>query len=794
MNISRRWLEGFLNRKLEAQDVANRLVMLGAGVDAIEPLHPGLDKIVIGYVESVEPHPNADRLRKCLVNDGSGTPLHVVCGAPNVTAGKKYPFARVGVTIPGGITLDRRKIRGEVSEGMLCSARELGLGQEHDGILELDTAATPGTPLLDTLPIDDDRLVLDVTPNRPDLLGHKGVARELAFSYGVPFRLPPIPGAPATGLGSLRRIDAERGQVDGITVGTDDPEGCRRFTAVVIRGVKIGPSPAWLRERLEAAGVRSISNVVDATNYAMLELNHPMHAYDLANVQGKLLVARRAAAGEKVTTLDGVERTLTDDMVAIADGVRCVGVGGVMGAENTEVSATTTDLLLECAWFEPRRVRRTRKALGMSTDASQRFERGVDLWGLPEAQRRLAEVILATAGGTVADAVDVWPVISHPSRIFLRLARVEQILGAALKVAQVEKYLVAIGCTVLYKPDDERMAVDVPGWRPDLEQEIDLIEEIARLHGYDNFPIDLRPYRVNRRLGETPMDRAIIQVRNGLAGLGLLETSSLTMGPAEGPRSVRIVNPLSAEDAYLRETLLPGLARAVEGNWSHLTRDIRLFEIGTGFRSAGEGQRPEETIRVAGVLTGGRTPAHWTGGGKGTDYDLWDLEAVFRAAAALANPGAKVQVDSGGWVARTEDGRLVGHAAQVAQVPPAWAAPVYGFELEIAPDPRPAARYQPVPTTPPAWRDVTLVLGPGVTAARVEAAMQGAAAAGKLLERVTVISEFRSEQLGADHRAVQFRLVFRAPDRTVRDDEVDPLMTRILKAVESQLDAKLRTS
>ncbi|HSB54045.1 MAG TPA: phenylalanine--tRNA ligase subunit beta, partial [Gemmatimonadales bacterium] len=526
MNISRRWLEGFLGRKLDAQDVANRLVMLGAGVDAIEPQHPGLDKIVVGLVESVQPHPNADRLRLCLVNDGSATQLHVVCGAPNVTAGKKYPFARVGTTIPGGITLDRRKIRGEVSEGMLCSARELGLGQDHDGILELDTTAAPGTPLLDALPVDDDRLVLDVTPNRPDLLGHKGVARELAFSLGVPFRLPAIPGAPATGLGTLRRIDAERGKVDGVTVGTDDPEGCRRFTATVIRGVKIGPSPAWLRDRLAAAGVRSISNVVDATNYAMLELNHPMHAYDLARVRGGQVVARRATQGEKVTTLDGVERTLTSDMVAIADGAGAVGVGGVMGAANTEVSETTTDLLLECAWFEPRRVRRTRKALNLSTDASQRFERGVDLWGLPEAQRRLADLILATAGGQVVDAVDVWPIITHPPRIFLRVGRVQQLLGAAVPVPVIEKYLVAIGCTVLYKPDDERLAVDVPGWRPDLEMEIDLIEEIARLHGYDNFPIDLLPYRVNPRLSEAPLDRAIIEVREGLVRLGLLETTS----------------------------------------------------------------------------------------------------------------------------------------------------------------------------------------------------------------------------------------------------------------------------
>lgn len=791
MNISRRWLEAFLQRRLDAQDVANRLVMLGAGVDAIEPLHPGLEQVVVGLVESAQPHPNADRLRVCLVNDGSGQQMHVVCGAPNVTAGKKYPFARVGTTLPGGITLDRRKIRGETSEGMLCSARELGLGQDHDGILELDTDAAPGTPLLDALPVDDDRLVLDVTPNRPDLLGHKGVARELAYSYNTLFRLPEIPGAPAEGLGTLRRIDANRGKVDGVTVGTDDPEGCRRFTAVVIRGVKVGPSPAWLRDRLAAVGVRSISNVVDATNYAMLELNHPMHAYDLAKVRGNEVVARRARNGEKVVTLDGVERNLTHDMVTIADAEGSVGVGGVMGGANTEVGQTTSDLLLECAWFEPRRVRRARKALNLPTDASHRFERGVDLWGLPEAQRRLADLIVATAGGKVIDGVDVWPIMTNPPRIFLRVARVHQLLGASLPVSAMEKYLLAVGCTVLYKPGDERLAVDVPGWRPDLEGEVDLIEEIARLHGYDNFPIDLRPYRVGK-LGDGPLDNAINQVRHGLIELGLLEATLIPMGPPEGPESVRLINPLSAEDSHLRQTLLPGLARAVETNWSRQNRDIRLFEVGVGFKMAGVGQRPDETMRVAGVLTGARSPAHWTDGGKAAEFDLWDLEAMFQAAVALANPAAQVQLDTGGWVARTADGRLAGRAVQVDLVPPAWAAPVFGFEIEIAADARQPVRYAPLPTTPSAWRDVTLVLGSGVSAARVEGVMR--TTAGRLLEAVSVISEFRSAQMGENLRAVQYRMVFRAADRTVRDEEVDSAVTRVLKALEQQLDAKLRTS
>lgn len=791
MNASRLWLEAFLRRRLDAEDLARRLAMLGVPCDAIEPLHPGLAQVVVGQVESVRPHPNADRLRLCVVNDGSTERRHVVCGAPNVAEGRKYPFARVGVTLPGGVTLERRKIRGEVSEGMLCSARELGLGQEHDGILELATEAAPGTALPEVLPVGDERLVLDVTPNRPDLLGHKGLARELAYSYGVPLRLPEIPDARTNGLPALRRVEGARTTAGGVTVGTDDPEGCRRFSAVVIRGVRVAPSPAWLAERLEAVGVRSINNVVDVTNYVMLELNHPMHAYDLARLEGATVLARRARAGERVTTLDGVTRALTTDMTVIADGGRVIGVAGVMGAENTEVSDVTRDLLLECAWFEPSRVRRTRRALGLSSDASYRFERGVDLWGLAGAQHRAAVLILATAGGRVEEAVDVWPAPASPPRIFLRNARVAQVLGAAPARAEVEQYLTAIGCTVLHKPEDDRFAVDVPGWRPDLVGEIDLIEEIARLHGYDRFPADLRPYRAGR-LGDQPMDVAIREVREGLVALGLCQVETLPLGPSEGEKSVKLLNPLSAEDAWLRQRLLPGLVRAVETNWSRQVRDVRLFEIGTVFRHAASGGRPEETMRVAAVLTGARAPLHWTDGGRTPDLDLWDLKFLFEAAVALANPGAVLQLHPNGWIATSAEGRTVGRAERLAVSVPAWAAPVFGFELDLSDVRREPRRYAPLPLTPLAWRDVNLLLKPGTHVVDVIRVMRQTG--GRLLESVDVVSEFRAPALGEDRRAVQFRLTVRAPDRTVWDEEVDGLVGRLLKALERELDARLRTS
>src|SRR5688572_14241373 len=351
MNISLRWLEAFLRRELEPRDVAERLTMLGAPVDAVEPLHTDLGEIVVGLVEEVRQHPNADRLRVCLVNDGTPERLNVVCGAANVTTGKRYPFARVGTTVPHGkggapMKIERAKLRGEVSEGMLCSARELGLGQEHDGILELDTDAAPGTPLLEAVPLSDHRLVVDVTPNRPDLLCHKGVARELAASYQTPFRLPVVPGAETLDVPPARRTGTS-GKTGPITITIEDQASCPRFHAALIRGTRVGTSPAWLRQRLEAVGVRSINTVVDATNYVMLELNQPMHAYDAATLRGAALIVRRGQAGERVVTLDDEERKLDGETIAIADAEGVIGLAGVMGGASTEVSLATTDVLLE---------------------------------------------------------------------------------------------------------------------------------------------------------------------------------------------------------------------------------------------------------------------------------------------------------------------------------------------------------------------------------------------------------------------------------------------------------------
>jgi len=792
MNISRLWLEAFLRRPLEATELAERLTMLGAPVDAIEPLHPGLGDIVIGLVEEIRVHPNADRLKLCVVDDGSGTPKHVVCGATNVAVGGKYPFAPIGATLPKNFVIERRKIRGEVSEGMLCSARELGLGQDHEGLLELSTTARPGTPLRAVLAVADDRLVVDVTPNRPDLLGHKGVARELAASFGVAFRLPEIPGSPGPSAPAPRRVEGDRGLAGGVTMAVEDPIGCPRLLGAVLRDVKVGPSPAWLTERIAAVGMRSINNVVDATNYVMFELNQPMHAYDIARLQGPSVIARRARHGERLVTLDGVSRLLTEDMTVIADEGGAIGVAGVMGAAHVEVSPSTTEVFLECAYFDPARIRRTRRTLDLSTEASQRFERGVDRWAGAEALRRCIEVIQATASGSLTDfPADIWPQPATPPRLTLRPERVAQVLGVEFPVSVLERYLVAIGAAVLSKPDAGRLVVDVPGWRPDLTQEIDLVEEIARLHGYGRFPEALRAHRPTT-VPEDPLDLSSRRLRQGLVSLGLYETQAFPLVAPEAPDSVSLLNPLNAEESALRRRLLPGLIKQIEANWSGQVREVRLFEIGTVFTAGDPGGRPHEACHVAGVISGAREPADWTEGGRGPDVDFWDLKGLFESAVSLALPDGALQVDGESLVALDSAGAAVGRAERIPVAGPPWAAPIFGFEILLVAHQAPVPKFRPLPSTPAVERDLALILTSDRTLAEVEAHVRKQS--GALLESVTVFDEYRGSGIPAGTRSVAVRLVFRAPDRTLRDMEVDAVVSRVVASLEDELGIQLRTA
>jgi phenylalanyl-tRNA synthetase beta chain len=803
MIVSRRWLEALLNRPLEGKAIADSLARQVAPVDGVVPIHQDLRDVLIARVLEVRPHPNADRLSLCQVDAGSGT-LEVVCGAPNVQVGKTYPFAPVGATLPGGLKLERRKIRGVESNGMLCSAKELGLGVDQAGILELDTKAPPGTPFLEAIPVADEQVIVDVSANRPDLLCHKGVARELAVSLGATVKLPEIVGRSdrrTVGPSNRQTVrPSDKGVVDGVEVRLEDPEGAPRYMIAVIRGVKVGPSPAWLATRLQSVGQRSINNIVDASNYILLEVNQPMHAFDLAKLRGPAVVVRRAKANEPIVTLDGVPRKLNPEMTAICDAERPQIVAGVMGSAESEVTEATTDIVLEAAYFQPTRIRRTRRTLGISSESSYRFERGIDMLALPDAMARAIDLIKAIAGGELREPpLDLWPPPGpqKPRSIFLREARVSQLLGVTVPRKEIEQLLSAVGFVAA--PRYDRLAVQIPGWRPDVTREVDLIEEVARLRGYDTFPDELRPYRPGT-VPDAPSELTLRRIRDALvrSGGGLLEARTLPLGPADSPDAIPVLNPLSADESHLRGRLLPGLIRRVEHNWAQGHRDVRLFEVGTVFNRPSDRQtvRPSEELHLAIVLTGARRPAHWTDGtvvAKLPDMDIWDLKHHFELAVGVAAPSCDVQAaaSASGWVAvERSGGEPVGTALPLEADAPRWAGPLYGLEVRIAVQPRELPRYQPLPTQPPVVRDLSLVVPGGVSAAQVEAVLRREA--GSLLERLDVLDEYRGPGLPPGTRGVTWRCTFRAADRTLTEKETNTILERMLKAAEATLDVRRR--
>ncbi len=785
MKASLRWISDLLGTPLEPRDALERLPMLGVPVDGVEPLHHDLAQVVIAEVLEVAPHPNADRLSLCKVNAG-GPALSVVCGAKNVTAGRRYPFAAVGTTLPGGLKLERRKIRGEYSEGMLCSARELGLGEDQEGILELDTAAAPGTPFLDAVPVADTRLDLDVSPNRPDLLSHLGLARDLGAALGRRVRLPAFGDAAAPASRRAARAAGAAGQTAGVRVTIEDAEGCPRYLAAVLRGVTIRPSPPWLRMRLEAAGVRAINNVVDATNYILLEVGQPLHAFDLAKLAGPAIVVRKARAGEAIVTLDGVRRALTPATTVIADRQDAQAVAGVMGGAASEVSAGTTDLLLECAYFDPRRTRAASRALGLATEASHRYERGIDHEALPDHLARALDLLAAVSGGTVADVpVDVYPAPFPPTTIFLRHRRVAHLLGVEVPRTEVERALTALGCVV--SPKEDRLAVQVPTYRPDLTREVDLIEEVARIVGYERFPDEMRPQRPGV-VPDAPAEQLASRLRRVLTALGVHEVILSSLGPRHDERCVELANPLSQDEGYLRAALLPGLVRRAEYNWRKQQRDIRLFEIGNVFLK-GEGPLPVEQLHVAAVWSGASRPPHWSEPAP-PDADLFDVKRLLEAAVSEARPGAVVVAEAERLVAKDAGDRQVGWAGDLAADRPAWGAPLHGFELEVLVTPPAPVRFRPLPAWPAVEQDVALVLPDALTAAEVEASLRSGA--GPLLDSLWPFDEYRGAPLEPSKRSVAWRLVFRAADRTLREAEVEEAVARALAEVERRHGVRRR--
>ena len=811
MNASYDWLRAIVAFDYTPEQLRDLITARCCPVDELVRLRADLASVVVGQVIEAGPHPDSDHLWVTKVDAGKGELLDVVCGAPNVTVGAKYPFAAAGTTLPGGLKLEKRKIRGATSNGMLCSARELALGTDHEGILELDTSLPPGTPFLEAVPAGDTRIVVDVTPNRPDLLSHLGLAREIAAVTGGCAELPAIEGANATVPAAVRA--ASDGASGGIRVTLEDPEGCPRYAGVLIRGVTVGPSPAWLVERLAAVGSRSINNVVDVTNYMLHEVGQPMHAFDAALLDGSAIVVRRARAGETIRTLDGVDRKLDPSMTVIADAGRAQAVAGVMGGSTSEVSDRTRDIFLEVAFFDPASVRRTRRAMQLSTDASYRYERGIDIAGVPRSLERAAQLLLAVAGGSIEGApVDLYPMPRPAPALPLASAYVERLLGEPVPEPEIAKLLTSVGFTVSAFANG-RASVTVPTWRPDVTRNVDLIEEIARLRGYDSFSNELRPFR-RGTVPDSPLAMLTGRVREACVRAGLLEALSMAFVRGNDATHVRLANPLAEEEAWLRRDLLETLARRAEHNLAQRHRDVRLFEIGSTFQPTPSGL-PREEMRVAAIVMGHRHPPHWTEAST-PDVDEWDAKGLSELIASSVAGSAEYELRAVGradvlWEIAIA-GEARGTVKRLALDAPVWASAAFGIELTLAQvssaavappgqsaphrtssEPRaPRFSFRPFPSTPSTFVDIALLVPNDLAASRVESTIREAS--GELLESLTLLSEYRGAGIPDGFRSIAWRLTFRHPERTLRDKEVAGRRDKVVRTLEGELGVRQRTT
>jgi len=796
------WVREFVDVDLTAEQAAERLINAGLEVASVTSMAPDARGVVIAEVEAVERElgeSHGHRLLLCRVSTGRER-FTVVSGAPNTRVGLRAAFAPPGATLPGGRGIGVATIRGVESQGMLCSERELGLGDEHEaGVLALEADAPLGTDLLAHLGLDDRVLEIEVTPNRPDCLSVLGVARELAALTGRRLRVPAIPRRhgrePARGL---------------VRVGVEAPDLCPRYTVRVVSGVRVGPSPAWLAARLRACGLRPISNVVDVTNYVLWERGHPLHAFDGDRVANATFVIRRAAPGERFTTLDGQPRALDDSMLVIADPESAIGLAGVMGGANSEVGPATTRVFLESAYFAPGSIRRTSRALGLRTDAAYRFERGADIEGLVDAGARAAQLIAELAGGAVAAGmVDVYRRRRRPVRVRLRLSRVERVLGVAPTRSHARRILTGLGLGVRDRGRD--LDVQVPSFRRDLAIEDDLAEEIIRVWGYDKIPSTLLAGATIEVARESDRLRQEGIARRALVGAGLVEAvgSSFTdpvraaalQAPGD-PEPVALLNPLSADASLLRQHPLDGVLGAVATNVRRRQSDVRVFEIGRTYeRTAGGDTGTTEPRWATVALTGARHERGWDG--DGAPVDVYDAKGY--AEHVVETFGLATRTTPGGRLGglepdrhaslTTEPGDVVaefGELSAGARESLGIDAPVFvaAIRLDRLPSLPLVPRHRPLPRFPSVQRDMAFAIGdPALAVATVQAAITRAA--GPLLRDVAVFDVF---DLPDGARSVAWRLTFQAEDRTLTDEEVNAIHGRVAEAVSRQFGITLRGS
>ena len=797
MKIPYGWVREFVDLDLSPRAAADRLINAGVEVASVTPLAPvGLRGVVVAEIEAIERElgeSRGHRLVLCRVRAGRDR-FTVVCGAPNARAGVRAAFAPPGATLPGLGAVGARKMHGVESQGILCSERELGVGEEHEaGLLLVNGDAPVGGDLVKHLGLDDHVLEIEITPNRPDCLSVLGIARELAALTGHRLRPPKIRVAEsAPAARELMRLRVEA------------PDLAPRYTVRVIDGLTVGPSPAWMQARLRAAGLRPISNVVDITNYVLWELGHPLHAFDGATVTDATIVVRRAAKGERFQTLDGQMRALDESMLVIADPTRAIGLAGVMGGRNSEVTDRTTRVFLESAYFSATSIRRTSRALGLRTDAAYRFERGADIETLVDANDRAAQLMAELCGGKVARGMlDAYPKKRRPVRVRLRMARARRVLGIAPTPLQARRILSGLGLGVRSRGRD--LDVEVPSFRRDLTMEDDLVEEIIRVWGYDRLPTtfsrgEIAPVR------ESDVARQERIVRDVLVGGGCAECVTYAFSdPARAgalgvANPLKLLNPLSQDASALRGHPLEGLLAVVATNLSRQQPGVRVFEICRTYESAPGGDTDTAEPRWAAIaVAGSRADAAWHTTPSRVDvYDAKGLAEVlleeFGLASTTTAGGTLSGFEPDSHATLTAEGRAIAEFGEVS----AAGRGAFGIDVPVfaavvrldggLPTARPTPRYASLPRFPSVQRDMAFALGDRpVTADAIAAAIR--AEAGPLLQQLSVFDVF---PLADGRRSIGFRLTFQADDRTLTDDEVNAIHARVSQRVGAALGLTLR--
>ena len=780
MKISINWLRDYVDCQLPASELENLLRRAGLEVAGIDQRGAAIDHVVAAEIFESTQHPNADRLSVCKVNDGSPEPRQIVCGAKNYKVGDKVPLALPGAVLPGDFKIKTGKLRGVESEGMMCSAKELRLAEDSEGLLILPPATTPGTPIKDLFPAET-ILELEITPNRSDWLSHLGVARELGVFTGLPVKAPE-PALPPTA--------SAEGQV------RLQGEGCPLYTLRRISGVKVGPSPQWLRDRLASVGLRSVNNVVDVTNFVLFELGQPLHAFDAAKISGPLIV-RASTEGEAFRALDGREYKLPTGSLVIADTNGPAVLAGVMGGEGTGVTESTTDILLESAVFEASGVRRASRALGLFSDSSYRFERGVDPEGVANASARAVELILQVAGGMAEPSLLVSGKCPERGKVSLRHARVRDLLGISLTNAEIESALARVGLEKLAAGEVTRWSI--PGYRRELRREADLIEEISRVVGIEKIPsLAQGPFAASSD-ADAAYDFAM-NIRRSLAGMGFHEARTSTLVSAADVShfgdAVALKNPFGDDQSQLRNSLVPGLLAALSRNLDQGAKSIALFECGRVFRTVGEGQR------LAIVLTGERQETSWRGE-TARSWDVFDLTGAVRQLASLGEqdvvPLTPPVAPFGACAEVFLHGKKIGTVGQLA---PAMAreigahAPLLAAEFDLDLWRAAATAKTSVAALakfPGSARDIAflapLALPYGEVRSLIEALKE------PLLESVRLFDLFtdsKGEKIPSDKKSMAISLTFRSPERTLTADEIQAAADRIKAALREKLSVDFR--